>query len=183
MTAEVAILTLAVVLLLLGGALFLPKAETALLKLPRHRIAGVTLTLLCMTWTYLTLRMHPIDFLAFLTPTKLLVACVVLTPLICIFLDNLLCARAIGGLMMLWPMPVILLTRDYVTTLRLIPITLGYISLTLGMIAVFHPWTVRVTCERLSEYRTLRLAVAALLTLVGVLCIIAALSLGKVVGQ
>jgi hypothetical protein len=183
MTAEVAILTLAVVLLLLGGALFLPKAETALLKLPRHRIAGVTLTLLCMTWTYLTLRMHPIDFLAFLTPTKLLVACVVLTPLICIFLDNLLCARAIGGLMMLWPMPVILLTRDFLTTWRLVPITIGYISLTLGMIIIFHPWTLRRACEMIAESKPIRLATAAFFLLASVLCFAAVNFFGKVLGQ
>lgn len=183
MSAELSVSLLAILLLLIGGALILPQAEGSLLKLPRHKLAGILLTALCMGWTCWTLLHHPIDFLAFLTPTKIVIGGLILTPLICLFLDNLLCARALGGLMMLWPMPIILATRDYVTTLRLIPITLGYISLTLGMVAVFHPWTVRMTCERLSEYRTLRLTVAAVLLLAGVLCFISVCSFGKVVGQ
>ena len=183
MSAEFKVLILAGVLLLCGIALLLPKAQDAVAKLPRHRLGGIVLTCLAMAWACWTLTIHPIDFLAFLSPTKILIGGLILTPLICIFLENLLCARALGGIMMLWPMPVILATRDYVSCLRLIPITIGYISLTLGMIAVFHPWTVRVVCEYLSENKHVRLLLAFAFILASMLCVIAMCSFGKVVGQ
>lgn len=183
MSAEFQVILLAIVLIAIGGALLLPQAQKGLLHVARHKIAGIVLTLLAMAWTCWTLYIHPVDFLAFLTPGKLILIGLIVTPLICLFLDNLLCARALGGLMMLWPMPIILATRDFVTPWRLVPITLGYISLTFGMVAVFHPWTVRILCERLSERHSLRQISAAGFILAGFLCIFAACTFGKVVGQ
>lgn len=183
MSAEFKVLCLAGALLLTGIALLLPTAQKAVAQFPRHRLGGIVLTCIAMAGACWALTVHPIDFLAFLSPTKILIGGLILTPLICIFLENLLCARALGGILMLWPMPVILATRDYVSALRLIPITIGYISLTLGMIAVFHPWTVRVVCEYLSENKHVRLLVAISLILASMLCVIALCSFGKVVGQ
>lgn len=183
MSATAAVLTLAILLIAVGGAMLPTGAAKVIAKVPRARGAAIVLTCLCMAWATWTLYVHPIDFLNFLTPTKLILGGLILTPLICIYLDNLLFARALGGIMMLWPMPVILLTRDYLTTWRLVPITLGYISLTLGMIIVFHPWTFRCACEAVAEDSKKRLTVAALLILAGVLCAIATLCFGKVLGQ
>jgi hypothetical protein len=183
MSAEFQVILLGILLIAIGGALLLPQAQQGLLRVPRHKIAGILLTAIAMTWTCWSLYVHPVDFLAFLTPGKLVLIGLIVTPLICLFLDNLLCARALGGLMMLWPMPIILATRDFVTPWRLVPITLGYLSLTFGMVAVFHPWTVRILCERLSEHRTLRLISAAGFMLAGFLCLFATCTFGKVVGQ
>jgi hypothetical protein len=183
MPAEIQVILLAIGLLVVGGLLLLPLAEKGILTVPRHKIAGIILTTLAMAWTCWTLYIHPVDFLAFLTPMKLLLIGIIVTPLICIYLDNLLCARAIGGILMLWPMPIILATRDFVTMWRLIPITIGYLSLTFGMVAVFHPWSVRILCERLSEYRVFRLTFAMVLIFAGILCLLATCSFGKVVGQ
>lgn len=183
MSTELSLTILSISLLSIGITLLLPIAVQGLKALPRARIAGIVLTCICMAWTCWTLRTHPVDFLAFLTPGKLLISGLILTPLICIFLNNLLCARALGGIMMLWPMPIILATRDYVTCWRLVPITIGYISLTLGMFAVFHPWMVRVACEILSERPRLRAITAATFILAGCLCIVTIFTLGKVIGQ
>ena len=183
MSATAAVFLLAIILFALGAALLPARSATVLAKVPRARGAAIALTCLCMAWATWTLYVHPIDFLSFLTPTTLIVGGLILTPLICIYLDNLLFARALGGIMMLWPMPVILLTRDYLTTWRLVPITLGYISLTLGMIIVFHPWTFSCACEALAEDPKKRLNVAALLLLAGLLCGVAPLFFGKVLGQ
>jgi hypothetical protein len=183
MTAVTAVVLLATILLGLGTTLCLPKAPTWVHKLPRARLLGALLTALCTAWAAWTLYLHPVDFLAFLTPGRLLVGSILLTVLLILFLENLLCARAIGGIMMLWPMPVILLTRDFLTTWRLVPITIGYISLTLGMIIIFHPWTLRRACEMIAESKPIRLATAAFFLLASVLCFAAVNFFGKVLGQ
>ena len=83
---------------------------------------------------------------------------------------------------MLWPMPVILVVRDFETGWRLVPIVLGYVSLTFGMFVVFYPWIFRVGSEFLAEHTALRRGVAfGGLVLSGMLLIVA-LCLGKVVG-
>ncbi|MBQ9693432.1 MAG: hypothetical protein IJV69_01580 [Kiritimatiellae bacterium] len=183
MTATQSVLLLATILLAIGGVLLTKGAATLVGRLPRHRLAGIILTCLCVAWAGWTLTIHPIDFLAFLTPGKILIGCIILTPLICIYLDNLLFARALGGILMLWPMPVILLTRDYLTTWRLVPITIGYISLTAGMFFVFHPWIFRCICETLAENRKIRFITAWSFILAGLLCFIATNLFGKVLGQ
>lgn len=183
MTAALSVFILAVILLALGIIFLLPGADHWIKATPRNQIGGIVLTVLCMTWMGYALYFHPIDFLAFLTPTRVLIGCIILTPLICIFLNNLLCARAIGGLMMLWPMPIILLTRDYVTMWRLIPITIGYISLTCGMFIVFHPWILRIVCEHLAEQRNMRMMTALLFLLAGIFCLATITQFGKVIGQ
>lgn len=183
MTAHLGVSLLAVLLLLCGAFCLLPCAPKAILRFPRSRIGGILLTCVCMTWVTVSLYYHPIDFLAFITPTRLFISGILLTSAICIFLQNLLCARAFGGLLMLWPMPIILLTRDYLTAWRLIPITIGYISLTLGMFAAFHPWRVRIASEILAEKQPLRTAFAVALITAGTLCLIALTQFEKVVGQ
>lgn len=183
MTASAAVLLLATILLGFGATLCLPQATCWVRKLPRARLLGALLTAFCTAWAGWTLHLHPVDFLAFLTPGRLLIGSILLAVLLILFLENLLCARAIGGIMMLWPMPVILLTRDLITTWRLIPISIGYISLTLGMIIVFHPWTLRRACETIAEHKSIRLATAGLFILASVLCFAAVNFFGKVLGQ
>lgn len=183
MSAHLGVTLLATLLTLSGFACFWEISSKVIKALPRHLICGILLTVICVAWCCHELILRPIDFLAFLTPTRVIIGGLIFIPLICIYLNNLLCARALGGFMMLWPMPIILLTRDYVTPWRLVPITVGYISLTLGMIAVFHPWTVRIVCDKLSEKAKYRIAFAILLVTAGVLCFITVTQLDKVVGQ
>lgn len=170
-------------LTLLGVAL-LPQASSAWVRtVPRAKIPGVLLSTLCWVWVGAELAFHPIDFLAFLTPGRawgLAAICALLSP---VLLENLLCARAIGGLMMLWPMPVILAVRDQVTDWRLVPVTLGYVSLTLGMLVVFYPWMLRVQCERLSEQPSLRRGTGVCFLVVAALMLVTLAMLGKEIGE
>lgn len=171
------------ILALLGLWFALPCAAKQVGKVPRARALGIALSTLCWAWVGLELWHHPVDLLAFLTPVRLLVLtglCTVLTP---ILLHNLLCARAIGGLCMLWPMPVILAVRDQITLWRLVPVLLGYASLTLGMFLVFYPWLLRVICDRLAEHASLRRLACALCFAAAALVCFALCALGKVVGQ
>ena len=96
MSATAAVFLLAIILFALGAALLPARSATVLAKVPRARGAAIALTCLCMAWATWTLYVHPIDFLSFLTPTTLIVGGLILTPLICIYLDNLLFARALG---------------------------------------------------------------------------------------
>lgn len=152
-------------------------------KLPRAKIPGVILTLICWTWVTLGLLLHPIDLLAFLTPTTTIIGGIVCAVASCLLLENLLCARAVGGLMMLWPMPVIVAVRDQITLWRLIPVSVGYVSLTLGMFIVFYPWIFRKICSRLVAHKNLRIATAIGFLVAAVLTVICLTSLGKVIGE
>ena len=174
---------LAGVLALLGAWLLLPAAATQVCRLPRAPILGGVLSTLCWLWVGLGLWLHPVDLLAFLTPARILLLtalCALLSP---VLLSNLLCARAIGGLMMLWPMPVILAVRDQLTLWRLVPVTLGYASLTCGMFIVFYPWIFRVGCQWIAKHPRLRQGLAGLLLSAAALTFITLCCLGKVVGQ
>lgn len=178
------LLCLAPAAISVAGGLFLlhPVASRAVRALPRARVLGMALSAVCWVWVTAELWFHPIDFLAFLTPGRLLVFGALCIPLSWAFLANLLCARAVGGLLMLWPMPVILAVRDQVTAWRLVPVALGYVSLTFGMFVVFYPWLLRVVCDALADRPGLRRAAGLCLTLAGALCAAAAVALGKEVG-
>ena len=167
----------------LGVWLLFPAAATQVRRLPRAPLLGIALSTLCWVWVGLGLWLHPVDLLAFLTPARLLiltVLCAILSP---VLLQNLLCARAVGGLLMLWPMPVILAVRDQITLWRLVPVTLGYASLTFGMFIVFYPWLLRVVCDRLADHPRLRQGLAGLLLGAAAATLVTLCALGKVVGQ
>lgn len=181
--ARVLVAALALALAGWGCFLLAPASAGAVRALPRARVPGMALSLLCWVWVAAELLAHPIDFLAFLTPTRIVVGAIVCVPLTWVLLGNLLCARAIGGLLMLWPMPVILAVRDQVTLWRLVPVSIGYLSLTFGMCVVFYPWILRVACERLAGRPVLRRVVAAAFVAAGALAACAACALGKVVGE
>lgn len=170
-------------LALLGLWLLLPASGEHVRRLPRAKFLGIALSTLCWAWVGIGLWRHPVDLLAFLTPGRLLcltVLCAVLSP---VLLNNLLCARAIGGLLMLWPMPIILAVRDQVTLWRLVPVVIGYASLTSGMFVVFYPWLLRVVCNWLADHPRLRQSAAVLLLSAAMLTLVTLCTLGKVVGQ
>lgn len=167
----------------LGVLLLLPGAADRTRAFPRAKLPGILLTLLCWAWVTVTLIRQPLGLLPFLTPATTLLLGIGCAAGSCLFLQNLLCARAVGGLLMLWPMPVIVAVRDQLTLWRLVPVTLGYISLTLGMFIVFYPWIFRVICENLSLHPRGRRAVALLFAGAAILTVVSCLSLGKVVGE
>ncbi len=181
--ARVMVGALAAALTALGCFLFAPGAGAAVARLPRARALGWGLSALCWAWVAARLVAHPIDFLAFLTPARTIVGAAVCLALTWLLLGNLLCARALGGLMMLWPMPVILAVREQVTAWRLVPVSVGYASLTFGMAVVFYPWVFRAACDALCARPPVRRLAAALFLAAGVAAACAAFALGEVIGQ
>lgn len=181
--ARLLVAVLALALLACGGSLLHPASARLLGELPRAYAVGVVLSAICWIWVMAQLLLFPIDFLAFLTPMRVIVggiACMVLT---WVLLDNLLCARAIGGLLMLWPMPVILAVREQVTLWREVPVAVGYLSLTLGMIVVFYPWVFRKGCEVVAKYACLRRILAWSFLVLGLLTVCTLVALGEVIGE
>ncbi len=169
-------LLLGIVCLSFAGICLSQQAKKRILNFPRNRLAGMILTACAWIWVGIELYRHPVDLLAFFSPTTTLCLALVCIPLSWVLLENLLSIRALGGLLMLWPMPVILAIREHDSLWRLIPITLGYIHLILGMIFVFYPWTGRVICEWLAE-RKPRLQMAVLHTVLGIMIFFAAIVL------
>ncbi len=182
LSAQLMVWGLAILLVAIGAFLLINKSATLIKALPRARILGCVLSTICWGWIAAELTLHPIDMIPF-SATTLLIVCTACVPLSWFLLSNLLCARAIGGLMMLWPMPVILAVREFVTLWRLVPVTVGYISLTLGMFIVFYPWWLRVFCDKLATHATTRQTVAVVLIFFGILVAFSAMFFGKVVGE
>ncbi len=180
--ARWSVAALACVTAALSLYLFSPYAVRTIRKLPRAKLLGIVLSTLCWTWVAAELTLHPIDMIPFSERT-ILIICTLCVPLSWTLLQNLLCARAIGGLMMLWPMPVFLVVREQVTLWRLVPVVVGYLSLIAGMITVFYPWTFRVACDKLATRPHLRHGVAVTFAVIALLSLICLFALGKVVGE
>jgi hypothetical protein len=133
--------------LALGGLLSSPLGVKVVAGFSRHQLTGYILSAIVWLWVGVELYLRPVDLLAFVSPGKTLGIALLLIPASWVLLSNLLPVRALGGLFMLWPMPVILAVRSDPSLWRLVPVVVGYVHLIFGMIFVFHPWTLRVFCE------------------------------------
>lgn len=131
----------------LGLLLLSPWGARAVDAFPRSRFSGYLLSTLAWVWVGVELYLRPVDLLAFVSPKASLGVALILIPISWVLLSNLLSVRALGGLLMLWPMPVILAVRSDPSLWRLVPVIVGYVHLVLGMVFVFHPWTLRVLCQ------------------------------------
>ncbi len=185
--SELSLARLFVGLLALFGAgmglfLFWQGSAELVKRLPRAKVLGYVLSTLCWSWVAWELIVHPIDMIPFSSRTILIIA-LLGVPLTWTLLSNLLCARALGGLMMLWPMPVFLVVREQVTLWRLVPVVAGYVSLIAGMITVFYPWTFRVVCDKVAANVKVRYGFAGGFVLLAGLAGITLVMLGKVVGE
>lgn len=126
-----------------GGALLVPNASAQALKLlPRNRLIGVILTLWAWAWAGLVVHeMNPailgklLDFLP-----VLFAFCAVAS---CFWMGELLSCRALSGLLMLFPMPMILAVRAAETDWRLLPVATGYLAAIVGMDVMLYPWHMR----------------------------------------
>ncbi len=171
MTGSLWCYVLAVICLMKGLFLWMPFASKWMRALPRDRVAGMVLIAVAWIWAGVVLALYPIDFLASVQGF-LPYVCVGCIPLSWVLLPNLLMCRAWAGLMMLWPMPVIMACREALTAWRLVPISLGYVALTIGMVVMFYPWLLRDGCFALADRRwALRLVGAIAWCLAGALAI------------
>lgn len=128
----------------MGLALTAAPAATrrALDRFPRHRTAGWLLTAVALVWSSRLLwqtPLGPIDaakpYLGVLTPV-----CIVL---VCWAMDELLAARALGGLLLLVPAPILDAARQHDSPLRLVMVALAYVMAVKGAALVMSPYIMR----------------------------------------
>ena len=132
---------------------------------PRHVWAGRVLSAVAWVWTGVAVYQMNLDLLMpILKYLPVIVA--VCIGLSWVWMKELLASRALAGIFMLLPMPLILAVRADASLWRLVPVTVGYILLTLGMDVMLYPWHHRnaLTWASASETR-LRLIAGIPLTL------------------
>lgn len=109
---------------------------------PRNRILGIALNCWAWLWAaYVVHEMQPAILGPFLSYVPvILIGCAIGT---CVWMSDLLACRATAGLLMLFPMPLILAVRAADTDWRLLPVSFGYISAIIGMDVMLYPWHLR----------------------------------------
>jgi hypothetical protein len=83
------------------------------------------------------------------------VAVPVLFVLVVLFMNDLLAARAFGGLLLLVPAPVLDAAFLHPSPLRLVVVTVVYLFAVAGMFLVLNPYVFRKTAERLLKTESL----------------------------
>lgn len=185
MTASAWCYTLAALAFIKAALLLaIPQKTGALMKaLPTDKTAGAILTTIAWIWAAITLNAYPVDFLAFVQGPLTFIIAIICIPLSIFLMPDQLASRALSALYMLYPMPMILATRDAETAWRLLPITLGYISLTFGMVIMFYPWHLRRLIFWVADRRGAMLASGLLSLLTGAALCAAALALAAEAAQ
>lgn len=126
-----------------------PEAARAFIKaFPRSRL---------WAWLLTSLDMVLVSYLVWTLPdswfTPWRASLLVLTPvgivLILYFVDELLAARALGGLLLLAAAPVLAAARFHPSDARLVMVVLAYLWVLPGMLLVANPWWFRKLTEPL----------------------------------
>ena len=132
---------------------------------PRSVWTGRVLSAIAWIWTGVALYQMNLDLLMPIIKYLpfIIVVCIGLS---WVWMKELLASCALAGIFMLLPMPLILAVRADASLWRLVPVTIGYIMLTLGMDVMLYPWHHRnaLTWASASESR-LRMIAAIPLTL------------------
>jgi hypothetical protein len=115
----------------------------ALQWFPRSTIPAWILTLLDLSWFGWLLYHEPLwQFFDYVRPWLWLIM-PVLTILVCVFVDELLAARALGGLLLLVAGPILDAARFHPSLWRYLPIVMAYAWIAGGIIFVLAPYRVR----------------------------------------
>ncbi|MBI2438556.1 MAG: hypothetical protein HYV36_07080 [Lentisphaerae bacterium] len=163
-------LTCGALLLVGGGGLALwPRAAAALVKaFPRHVWAGRILTAADLIWAaWLVLQMGSV----WVDTHRVLVyaAVPVFYFLIIILMDDLLAARALGGLLLLVPLPILESAFVHPAASRLLMTSFAYLLVILGLVLVWSPFKLRQWTERWINQKPLAGAVGCSVALLGAL--------------
>lgn len=118
------------------------KAAEAMKRFPRSIAAGVVLSTLAFAWAAAIVLVAPLDFIA---PWRLWIAgaLIVSAPLSWFWMSPLLACRALGGLLVLLPAPVLLASRMVDSQWRLVMVVLMYVCAVCGMDMIMAPYHLR----------------------------------------
>lgn len=146
--AEITILT-GLCLVALGlPPLLSPRRFAAFLeRFPRNRVAGCCLATVALLWVVRALfnaQFNWVDehrrLIYILTPVAWV--------MVLFFMDELLAPRALGGLFLLAPMPILDAAFMETSPWRLIMVSLAYLLAIVGMVLVWSPYMFRKTVAR-----------------------------------
>lgn len=129
----------ALLLLYLPAVLVPERYRTALARFPRSRLPARILTAIDVAWAAWLVNAMPMGRFDLYKPWLLVVA-PVLFVLIVAFMDDLLAPRALGGLLVLLPAPLLDAVRWQASPWRLVLVVLAYILVGKGMVLLLSPY-------------------------------------------
>jgi hypothetical protein len=164
----IATLICGAVVLLKGACLALAPRRMAELAraFPRNVWAGRILTAICVVWSAWLLRQTGFAWID-ANPFLVYIAVPVAFVLIVVFMDELLAARALGGLLLLVPLPILESAFMHPSGSRLIMTVFAYLLVILGIVLVWSPYKLRQWTERWINHPPIARAVGAVGALVG----------------
>jgi hypothetical protein len=149
--SELAIWTLglAVVMLVLHGTCaFSPESAKRLVAaFPRHKWAGRILATGALLWAAWLVRDLPLGRFEYLKQWLYVVAPVTIG-LSFVYMEELLAPRALGGLMLLCPAPILTLARLHDSPLSLVMSLVAYVLAVKGMALLLSPYLFRKVGSR-----------------------------------
>ena len=144
---------LAVAALILGGAIAIvhapgllapERAKTWLAAFPRNKWAGWLLTAIALGWSAWLVMQMPLGRFDSYKPLLYGIGPVVFA-LIVWLMDELLAVRALGGLFLLIPSPLLDASRPHDSDWRLVVVVLAYGFVMVGIVLVLCPYMFRKT--------------------------------------
>ncbi len=141
-------LGLAAVLLVLHGCLvFAPDtARRVAAVFPRHKWAGRVLATIALLWAAWVVYDMPLGRFEYLKQWLFVVTPVTIG-LSFIYMDELLGPRALGGLLLLYPAPVLVLARMHESRLSLVMTVMAYIMIVKGIALLLSPYVFRKSAQ------------------------------------
>ncbi|MFZ4397048.1 MAG: hypothetical protein ACOYOU_15645 [Kiritimatiellia bacterium] len=144
-------MTLSLWALLLGAILFVNgvfllaarrQAAGSVRGFARHVWAGRVLSTLAWIWAGWALYIMPLELLR---PIRQWIPLLVLAavPLTWYWMADLLSCRAVGGLLVLFPAPLLLAAREEPSPLRLALVIFTYVAIIIGMGLILYPYYLR----------------------------------------
>jgi len=140
---KTAIILGGVIALLHLPCIFAPgRAREWVRAFPRHRVTGIALAALALLWVgWIVMHASLGRFESFRPLVYILVP--VSIGLVAYFMDELLAARALGGLLLLVPQPVLAAARWHESQARLVLVVLAYAFVLSGITLVLCPYMFR----------------------------------------
>ena len=167
---------LAILFLVSGGLnLLAPERAASYAKaFPRSKACDWILSAIALLWAAALVFSLPIDFLARIrVPVMALI--IISIPLCWYWMPDLLGSRAIGGLLVLLPAPVLQIARFCDSSWRLVIIVLMYVFAILGMTLILYPYHLRDALSWLGAKRSRMTAVGVASVAFGLLLLLLAL--------
>ena len=118
------------------------KALAFLQKFPRNRTAGIILTTICILWSGWLLYQMPMGRFDELKPLLVILVPIAIV-IIVTQISELLAVRALGGLLLLLPAPLLDTARWHPSPARLVIVVCAYIMVVKGIVLLLSPFRFR----------------------------------------